>query len=82
MAINLGLANDYNVFVFGDMSLSNTDAEGRGSDCHRGERQNLLRRVGRGAPDQNALPKLHRERVGRARTSTSPQVPTPAAIRW
>ena len=29
MAINFGLANDYNVFVFGDMSLSNTDAEGR-----------------------------------------------------
>lgn len=29
MAINLGLANEYNVFVFGDMSMSNTDAEGR-----------------------------------------------------
>ena len=29
MAFNFGLANDYNVFVFGDMSLSNTDAEGR-----------------------------------------------------
>ena len=29
MAINFGLANDYNVFVFGNMSLSNTDAEGR-----------------------------------------------------
>ena len=29
MAFNFGLANDYNVFVFGDMNLSNTDAEGR-----------------------------------------------------
>ena len=29
MAINFGLANNYNVFVFGDMGLSNTDAEGR-----------------------------------------------------
>ena len=29
MAFNFGLANDYNVFVFGNMSLSNTDAEGR-----------------------------------------------------
>lgn len=29
MAINFGFANDYNVFVFGDMNLSNTDAEGR-----------------------------------------------------
>ena len=29
MAFNFGLANDYNVFVLGDMSLSNTDAEGR-----------------------------------------------------
>ena len=29
MAINFGLANNYNVFVFGNMSLSNTDAEGR-----------------------------------------------------
>lgn len=29
MAINFGLANDYNVFVFGNLSLSNTDAEGR-----------------------------------------------------
>ena len=29
MAINFGFANDYNVFVFGNMSLSNTDAEGR-----------------------------------------------------
>lgn len=28
MAVNLGLANDYNVFVFGNMSMSNTDAEG------------------------------------------------------
>ena len=34
MAINFGLANDYNdynVFVFGNLSLSNTDAEGRGA---------------------------------------------------
>lgn len=29
MAINFGLANDYNVFVFGNMTMSNTDAEGR-----------------------------------------------------
>ena len=29
MAINFGVANDYNVFVFGNLSLSNTDAEGR-----------------------------------------------------
>lgn len=29
MASNFGLANSYNVFVFGDLSLSNTDAEGR-----------------------------------------------------
>ena len=29
MAFNFGLANDYNVFVFGNMSMSNTDAEGR-----------------------------------------------------
>ena len=29
MAINFGPANDYNVFVFGNMSMSNTDAEGR-----------------------------------------------------
>lgn len=29
MAINFGLANNYNVFVFGNLSLSNTDAEGR-----------------------------------------------------
>lgn len=29
MAINFGLANDYNVFVFGDLTMSNTDAEGR-----------------------------------------------------
>lgn len=29
MAFNFGLANDYNVFVFGNMTLSNTDAEGR-----------------------------------------------------
>ncbi len=29
MAINFGLANDYNVFVFGSMSMSSTDAEGR-----------------------------------------------------
>lgn len=28
MAINFGLANEYNVFVFGNMSLSNTDAGG------------------------------------------------------
>lgn len=29
MATNFGLANEYNVFVFGNMTLSNTDAEGR-----------------------------------------------------
>ena len=29
MAYNFGLANNYNVFVSGNMSLSNTDAEGR-----------------------------------------------------
>lgn len=29
MAINFGFANDYNVFVFGSMSMSSTDAEGR-----------------------------------------------------
>lgn len=29
MAINFNTANEYNVFVFGDMNLSNTDAEGR-----------------------------------------------------
>ena len=29
MAINFGVANNYNVFVFGNLSLSNTDAEGR-----------------------------------------------------
>lgn len=29
MSINLGLANEYNVFTFGDIALSNTDAEGR-----------------------------------------------------
>lgn len=29
MAINFGPANDYNVFVFDNISLSNTDAEGR-----------------------------------------------------
>ena len=29
MALNFGLANEYNVFVFGDLNLSNTDAEGR-----------------------------------------------------
>lgn len=29
MATNFGLAKDYNVFVFGDLTLSNTDAEGR-----------------------------------------------------
>ena len=29
MALNFGLANDYNVFVFGNMTMSNTDAEGR-----------------------------------------------------
>lgn len=29
MAYNFGIANDYNVFVFGNMALSNTDAEGR-----------------------------------------------------
>ena len=29
MASNFGLANSYNVFVFGNLSLSNTDAEGR-----------------------------------------------------
>lgn len=29
MAINFGPANGYNVFVFGNMNLSNTDAEGR-----------------------------------------------------
>lgn len=29
MAFNFGLANEYNVFVLGDMNLSNTDAEGR-----------------------------------------------------
>ena len=29
MAFNFGLANDYNVFVFGNMNMSNTDAEGR-----------------------------------------------------
>ncbi len=29
MAANLGLASLYNVFVFRNMSLSNTDAEGR-----------------------------------------------------
>ena len=29
MAFNFGLANNYNVFVLGDMNLSNTDAEGR-----------------------------------------------------
>ena len=29
MSINFGAANAYNVFVFGGMSLSNTDAEGR-----------------------------------------------------
>lgn len=29
MAINFGSADEYNVFVFGNLSLSNTDAEGR-----------------------------------------------------
>ena len=29
MSINLGLASEYNVFTFGDIALSNTDAEGR-----------------------------------------------------
>lgn len=29
MAFNFGPANEYNVFVFGNMSLSNTNAEGR-----------------------------------------------------
>ena len=29
MAINFGLAGTYNVFVFNDLTLSNTDAEGR-----------------------------------------------------
>lgn len=29
MAVNFGLANEYNVFVFDNMNLSNTDAEGR-----------------------------------------------------
>jgi len=29
MAKNFGLANEYNVFVFGNVTLSNTDAEGR-----------------------------------------------------
>lgn len=29
MATNFGLANEYNVFVFGDMALSNANAEGR-----------------------------------------------------
>lgn len=29
MAVNFGLANQYNVFVFGNMNMSNTDAEGR-----------------------------------------------------
>ena len=29
MAFNFALANDYNVFVFGNMNMSNTDAEGR-----------------------------------------------------
>ena len=29
MAINFGVAGNYNVFVFQDMNMSNTDAEGR-----------------------------------------------------
>ncbi len=29
MAINFGVAGNYNVFVFQDLNLSNTDAEGR-----------------------------------------------------
>lgn len=29
MAINFGIANNYNVFVLNNMTLSNTDAEGR-----------------------------------------------------
>ena len=29
IAINFGSAGEYNVFVFGNLSLSNTDAEGR-----------------------------------------------------
>ena len=29
MATNLGIASLYNVFVFDNMALSNTDAEGR-----------------------------------------------------
>ena len=29
MAINFAAANGYNVFLFGDINLSNTDAEGR-----------------------------------------------------
>ena len=29
MATNFGVANQYNVFLFGDINLSNTDAEGR-----------------------------------------------------
>ena len=29
MSTNLGLASQYNVFIFGDIALSNTDAEGR-----------------------------------------------------
>ena len=29
MAVNFGLANEYNVLVFDNMNLSNTDAEGR-----------------------------------------------------
>lgn len=29
MSMNFGVANSYNVFLFGDISLSNTDAEGR-----------------------------------------------------
>ena len=29
MSMNFGVANEYNVFVFGDVALSNTDVEGR-----------------------------------------------------
>lgn len=29
MAINFAATNGYNVFLFGDINLSNTDAEGR-----------------------------------------------------
>ena len=77
MAINFGLANDYNVFVFGNLSLSNTDAEGRvavGGNA-------ILSNYGVGAGITRCPSPTRTRPLWWMEMSMSPPGPMPAAIR-